>query len=56
MYNLLLIINKPSVSVTTAVLEYNTHEAAEAAIEQLRLTLADNTQYSLKYFLTYKGD
>lgn len=56
MYNLLLIINKPSVAVSSVVIEYNTYEAAEAAVEQLRRELYDNSTYSLKYFITYKGE
>lgn len=56
MYNLLLIINKPSQSVTTAVIDYNTLDAAQDAVDQLRRELHDNTTYSLKYFITYKGD
>lgn len=55
-YNLLLIINKPSQSVTTAVIEYNTHEAAEAAVALLGRELADNSTYSLRYFITPKGE
>lgn len=55
MYNLLLIINKPSVAVSSVVIEYNSYEAAEAAVEQLRRELYDNSTYSVKYFITPKG-
>jgi hypothetical protein len=56
MYNLLLIVNKPSQNVASVVVEYNTYEAAEAAVDQLRRELVDNSTYSVKYFITYKGE
>ena len=55
-YNLLLIVNKAGVAVTMTNVEYNTYEAAEAAIELLRESLASETAYSLRYFVTSKGE
>lgn len=56
MYNVVLIINKPSQAVTTAVVEFNTHRAAEAFANQLREDLQDNTVFSLRYYICPKGE
>lgn len=54
--NLILIINKAGVSVAVSSVEYNTKEAAEAAVSTLRQGLQNETAYSLRYFITYKGE
>ncbi len=56
MYNLLIIANKAGVSVAMHSLEYNTHKAALEAIENLRQGLVGEAGYSVRYFLSHKGD
>lgn len=55
-FNVLLIINKPSVAISTAVLEYDTYESALAAVETLRQGLSNTSAYDVKYFITRKGE
>lgn len=55
MYNLLLIANKAGVALAMHSHEYNTQEAAEAAVELLRKELYSETGYNLRFFITYKG-
>lgn len=55
-YNLLLIANKAGVALAMHSQEYNTHEAAEAAVELLRTGLYAETGYNLRFFITYKGE
>lgn len=56
MYNLLFIANKAGVALAMHSQEYNSYSAAEAAVETLREGLRAETGYSLRFFITYKGD
>lgn len=55
-HNLLLIANKPGLTVSMITQEYDTYEAAAVAVELLRRELRNTTEYSIKYFITAKGE
>jgi hypothetical protein len=55
MFNLLMIANKPGAALAMHNAEYNTYEAAMAAVETLRQGLKDETGYSIRFFVTAKG-
>ena len=55
-YNLLLIANKAGVALAMHSQEYNSYEAAEEAVGNLRKGLAEEAGYSLRFFITPKGE
>lgn len=55
-HNLLLIANKPGLTVSMITQEYNSYQAAIEAVELLRKELYTTTEYSIKYFITEKGE
>lgn len=54
-YNLLLIANKPGVALSMMNVEYNSSEAAEKAVQQMRDQLKHTNAFDLTYFITQKG-
>lgn len=55
-YSLLIIANKPGVSVAMQSLEFNTQEAVDEAVHNLRRGLENETGYSVRYFINHKGE
>ena len=55
LYNMILIVNKPSAAVSVTSVEFNSYEAAMAAVESLKEGLQGNSMYSVNFFVVQKG-